>query len=305
MSELAKTVAVLGIGTMGTPIARNLLRAGFGVRVWNRTPDKAAELVDDGARLGSDPAEAATRADVLITMLSDGATVERVMTGPEGALSALRPGSIWIQMSTVGVEWTDRLAALADLHGVAFVDAPVSGSSAPAERGELEILAGGAGQERPRVKPIFDVLGSRTVWLDRVGDGSRLKLAFNNWLVVLVEAMSETLLFSGAMGLEPHQFLDAIAGGPLAPPYAMNKGAAMLDSDFVPGFPLRHAVKDAELAMSAANRHGAELALTGALLPRWRDAVDEGHGDDDVAAVVTQAVVADLWRGTSVTSSAT
>jgi 3-hydroxyisobutyrate dehydrogenase len=305
MTTPALTVAVLGIGTMGAPIARNLLRAGFGVRVWNRTPDKATELVDHGARLGSDPAEAATGADVLITMLPDGATVEDVMTGPGGALSMARSGSIWLQMSTVGVEWTDRLAELADLHGVAFVDAPVSGSSEPAERGELEILAGGARQLRPRVKPIFDVLGRRTVWLDRVGDGSRLKLALNNWMVVLVEAMSETLTFSGAIGLEPHQFLDAIAGGPLASPYAMTKGTAMLDSDFVPGFPVRHAVKDAELAMSAANRHGAELTLTGALLPRWREVIVEGHGDDDVAAVVIQGVTAHLRGGTSATSSAT
>ncbi|MDT7760491.1 MAG: 3-hydroxyisobutyrate dehydrogenase [Mycobacterium sp.] len=305
MTELAQTVAVLGIGTMGAPIARNLLRAGFGVRVWNRTPDKAAELVDDGARLASDPAEAASGVDVLITMLTDGATVEDVMTGPDGALSMLRSGSIWIQMSTVGVEWTDRLAELADLHGVAFVDAPVSGSSEPAERGELEILAGGAGQVRARVEPIFDVLGRRTVWLDRVGDGSRLKLALNNWLVVLVEAMSETLTFSEAIGLEPHQFLTAIAGGPLASPYATTKGTAMLDEDFAPGFPIRHAVKDAELAMSAADRHGAELTLTGALLPRWREAVVEGYGDDDVAAVVTQAVAAHLSRDTSLTSSAT
>jgi 3-hydroxyisobutyrate dehydrogenase len=304
MTTPVQTVAVLGTGTMGAPMARNLLRAGFGVRVWNRTPDRAAELVDGGARLGSDPADAASGADVLITMLTDGATVEGVMSGPDGALSMLRSGSIWLQMSTVGVEWTDRLAELADLHGVAFVDAPVSGSSEPAERGELEILAGGAGQVRPRVQPIFDVLGRRTVWLDRVGDGSRLKLALNNWLVVLVEAMSETLAFSAAIGLEPHQFLESIAGGPLASPYATTKGAAMLDAHFVPGFPLRHAVKDAELAMSAAERNGAELTLTGALLSRWREAVLEGHGNDDVAAAITQSTI-HLSRATRLTSGAT
>jgi 3-hydroxyisobutyrate dehydrogenase len=186
MTDHLRCVAVLGTGTMGAPMARNLLRAGFGVRVWNRTMAKATVLVADGARPAVDPAHAATGADVLITMLTDGATVEGAMTGPNGALSKLRSGAIWIQMSTVGVEWTNRLADLADLHGVAFVDAPVSGSSEPADRGELEILAGGAGQARPRVEPIFDVLGRRTVWLDRVGDGSRLKLALNNWLVVLL-----------------------------------------------------------------------------------------------------------------------
>ena len=305
MTDHVRRVAVLGTGTMGAPMARTLLRAGFGVRVWNRTTAKAEALAADGARPASDPADAATDADVLITMLTDGAAVEDVMTGPEGALSMLRSGAIWIQMSTVGVEWTDRLADFADLHGVTFVDAPVSGSSEPAERGELEILAGGAGQARPRVEPIFDVLGRRTVWLDRVGDGSRLKLALNNWLVVLVEAMSETLTFSEALGLEPPVFLETIAAGPLASAYAMTKGNAMLDEDFVPGFPLRHAVKDAELATSAAHRHGAELMLTDALLPRWREAIVEGHGDEDVAAAVTQSATASPSRGTSLTSIAT
>ncbi|MDT5120488.1 MAG: 3-hydroxyisobutyrate dehydrogenase [Mycobacterium sp.] len=292
MADHVRRVAVLGTGTMGAPMARNLLHAGFGVRVWNRTMAKAAALAADGAHPASDPAEAATGADVLITMLTDGATVEGVMTGPDGALSMLRSNAMWIQMSTVGVEWTDQFADLADRHGVAFVDAPVSGSSEPAGRGELEILAAGALEVRPRVQPIFDVLGRRTVWLDHVGDGSRLKLALNNWLVVLVEAMSETLTFSQALGLEPHLFLETIAGGPLASAYAMTKGTAMLDEDFVPGFPLRHAVKDAELATSAARRHGAELALTDALLPRWREAVVEGHGDEDVAAAVTQSAAA-------------
>jgi 3-hydroxyisobutyrate dehydrogenase len=274
---------------MGAPIARNLLRAGFNLRVWNRSTGKAAELVDDGARLASTPAEAATGADVLITMLTDGAAVEQVMVGPAGALAMLSAGSIWIQMSTIGVEWTDRLADLADRHGIVFVDAPVSGSSEPAQQGDLEILAAGAAQVRSLVQPIFDVLGRRTVWLANVGDGSRLKLVLNNWLAVLVEGMVETLTLSEALGLDPHLFLQSVADGPLASNYAMTKGSAMLNSDFVPGFPLRHATKDAELALSAAHRHAVELPLTSALLPRWQSAIAADHGDDDVAAAVTAA----------------
>jgi 3-hydroxyisobutyrate dehydrogenase len=282
-----KSVAVLGTGTMGAPIARNLLRAGFSVRVWNRTPAKAAPLVADGAWQAPIPAEAAAGAEVLITMLTDGAAVERVMTGAEGALSMLASGSIWIQMSTVGAEWSDRLAELASAHGVTYVDAPVSGSSEPAARGELEILASGADEVRHRVEPIFDTLGRRTVWLERAGDGSRLKLALNNWLGVLVEGMAETLALTKALGLKPDLFLETIAGGPLASDYAMTKGAAMLHADFVPGFPLRHAMKDAELASSSAHQHGVELALTDALLPLWHDAIANGHGDDDVASAAT------------------
>jgi 3-hydroxyisobutyrate dehydrogenase len=285
------TVALLGTGTMGAPIARNLLRAGLDMQVWNRTPAKAAALVADGARTASTPAEAAAGADVLITMLTDGLAVEHVMDGPSGALATLAPGAIWIQMSTIGVEWSDRLADLAVRHDVVFVDAPVSGSSGPAERGQLVILASGAQSVRPLVEPIFDILGEHTLWLDRVEDGSRLKLALNNWLAVLVEGMAETLTLSDALGVDPRFVLQAIADGPMASEYAMAKGAAMLDAEFAPGFPLQHATKDAELALRAAHQHGLDLPLTSALLPRWKQAIARDHGADDVAAAVTEAAM--------------
>jgi 3-hydroxyisobutyrate dehydrogenase len=281
------TVAVLGTGTMGAPIARTLMRAGFAVRAWNRTPAKAEALIAGGASFAPRPAVAADGADVLITMLADGAAVENVMTGQAGALPALSPGAVWIQMSTIGVEWTQRLAALAAHRGVAFVDAPVSGSSEPAEQGQLVILASGARRVRLRVEPIFDVLGRQTVWLEHVGDGSRLKLALNNWLAVQVEGMAETLTLSATLGLDPHLFVNTIAGGPLASGYAVAKGKAMLDAQFRPGFPLRHAAKDATLARDAAREGGLTLPLTAALLPRWQDAIAHGHGDDDVASAVT------------------
>jgi 3-hydroxyisobutyrate dehydrogenase len=237
----------------------------------------------------STPGEAADGVDVLITMLADGAAVEQVMTGPASALSRLGAGAIWIQMSTVGTEWTDRLAGLAAGHDVAFVDAPVSGSSGAVESGELIILASGAKSVRPRVQPLFDVLGRQTLWLERTGDGSRLKLALNNWLAVLVEGMVETLTLTQALGLDPHLVLEAISDGPMASDYALAKGVAMVNADFAPGFPLRHATKDAELALSAAHRHGVELPLTSALLPRWHEALAGDHGGDDVASAITAA----------------
>jgi 3-hydroxyisobutyrate dehydrogenase len=290
MTSRPRSVAVLGTGTMGAPIARNLLRAGFEVRVWNRTPAKVEALVADGAQHAPTPADAAAGVDVLITMLADGAAVEQVMTGSAGALSALRKGAVWIQMSTIGVEWSDRLANLADRHGVAFVDAPVSGSSEPAEKGELLILASAPGPVRSSVERIFDVIGRQTLWLEHVGDGSRLKLALNNWLAVLVEGMAETIALTRALGLDPRLFVETIDGGPLASAFAMTKGKAMLDADFVPGFPLRHAAKDAALATDAARHHGLEIPLTDALLHRWQEAIALGHGEDDVASAVTASV---------------
>lgn len=305
MTSPAWTIAVLGTGTMGAPMARNLIRAGFRVRVWNRSAAKAAALVVDGARHAATPAVAATDADVVITMLTDGDAVEQVMTGPAGALSMLAPGAMWIQMSTIGVEWSDRLHDLAAWHGVEFIDAPVSGSSEAAEKKDLIILASGATPVRSQVEPIFDVLGRETVWLDRVGDGSKLKLLLNNWLCVLVEGMVETITLSEALGLDPHLFLNTVGDGPMASAYAITKGAAMLDAEFVPGFPLRHATKDAELALNAAHRHGVELPLINALLPRWHEAIAADHGDDDIAAAVTAAATNAPSAAAGLTTSAT
>lgn len=303
MTQPPVTVAVLGTGTMGAPMARNLLHAGFDIRVWNRTVAKAAVAGVD-ARRTSTPGEAAAGADVLITMLADGAAVEQVMTGPTGAPSMLPAGAIWIEMSTIGAEWTDRLAGLVVSHGVTFVDAPVSGRSGAATKGELVILASGTGAVCAQVEPIFHVLGQQTLWLQSTGDGSRLKLALNNWLAVLAEGMVETLTLSEALGLDPHVLLEAVGDGPMSSDYALAKGAAMLNREFVPGFPLRHATKDAELALSAAHRHGVELPLTSALQPRWYEAIAGDHGDDDVASAVTAAATTASPPGNRMTVAA-
>jgi 3-hydroxyisobutyrate dehydrogenase len=268
---------------MGAPIARNLLRAGFDVAVWNRSPDRARELVDAGARLAASPADAASSADMVITMLSDGDAVAETMAGP-----ALRRGSVWIQMATVGVDWTERLAALAREHGVEFVDAPVSGSEVPAREAQLVVLASGSDAVRERVQPLFDAIGRRTLWLGPAGGGSRLKVVLNNWLVSITEAMAEALALTGALGLDEELFLETIDGGPLDAPYAVAKGRLMLAREFTPGFTLRLALKDARLAIDAGDEHGVELPMTDALAGRW-DRAMERHADDDFASVIDEA----------------
>ena len=284
----AATIAVLGTGRMGAPIAHNLLRAGFEVSVWNRTPRRAQELVDAGARVAASPADAAGSADVVVTMLTDGDAVADAMTGPKGALSALRPGSAWIQMATVGVDWTDRLARLAGERRLDFVDAPVSGSDGPAREAQLVILASGNDTVRKRVQPVFDAIGRRTLWLGPAGDGTRLKLVLNNWLASMTEAMAETLALTGALGLEPRVFLEAIADGPLEAPYAAAKGRAMLADEFTPGFALHLALKDVRLALDAGHARGLELPLADAIARRWEQAMP-AHADDDLASVIDAA----------------
>jgi 3-hydroxyisobutyrate dehydrogenase len=288
-SSLRATVAVLGTGSMGAPIAHNLLAAGFPVSVWNRTAARAAALVDHGARLASSPADAAKDADIVVTMLTDGAAVQETMSGAGAALDAMRPGSIWVQMATVGLDWIGRLIGLAEQRGVVLVDAPVSGSDGPAREAKLIVLASGPDDARDRVQPIFDAIGRETLWLGPSGHGTRMKLVLNNWLVAQVEAAAETVALTEALGLDPHLFPEAIDGAPLGSPYAVAKAQAMISGDFSPGFALRLAFKDAALALDAAQELGLSLPLTAALAPRWQQAIADGHADDDVSSVFVQS----------------
>jgi 3-hydroxyisobutyrate dehydrogenase len=274
---------------MGTPIARNLLAAGFPVSVWDRTPARIEALAGDGARPASSAAEAAEGTAVVLTMLPDGATVEQVMSGPEGVLAALRPGSAWIQMATIGDDWTQRLAGLAADHGVEYVDSPVSGSDGPARDRELIVLASGPEEARARVQPVFDAIGRKTLWLGAAGNGSRFKVVLNNWLATQVEAVAETIALTEALGIDPHLFIETIADGPLGSPYAVAKGRAMIGGDFAPGFALRLAFKDVGLALDAARERDLELPVTHALVSRWQEATADGHADEDVSAVIAAA----------------
>jgi 3-hydroxyisobutyrate dehydrogenase len=279
-------VAVLGTGRMGAPIARNLLAAGLSVTVWNRTAARAQALVDDGAQAAETPAAAAGGAEVLITMLSDGPATDRALSGPDGALSTLRPGSIWVQMGTIGLDWTEQLAELAREHGVAFVDAPVSGSDGPARDGKLVILASGDDRLRERLEPIFGVLGRRTMWLGPAGSGSALKLVLNGWLASITEAAAESVALATALGLDPRVFVDTLADLPLASPYALTKADAMIAGSFTPGFALKWAQKDVELAAFAASQRDLSLPVLESVDARWGEVVAAGAGEEDVASVV-------------------
>ena len=275
------TVAVLGTGIMGLPMARNMLRAGLGVRAWNRSREKAEPLAGEGAQVLDTPAEAVAGADFVVTMLADGPTVHEVVSG---ALDAVPDGAVWIQSSTVGLEWTGKLADLADKAGLAFVDAPVLGTKQPAEQGKLVVLGSGPDELRDRCAPVFDAVGARTIWVGPAGAASRLKLVSNAWVLALTNATAESVGLAETLGLDPKLFLEAITGGTLDVPYAHMKGGAMISREFPASFPTRHAAKDARLALEAA---GDELDLGGvrAALAHLEAASSAGHGDEDMAAL--------------------
>jgi 3-hydroxyisobutyrate dehydrogenase len=278
-----ETVAVLGTGTIGAPMARNLLKAGFDVRVWNRTREKAEALAGDGATVAGTPAEAVAGAGIVLTALSDGDAVEETME-EDGALAAIDGDAVWIQSSTVGVEAAERFAELAREQGVGYVDAPVLGTKQPAEQGELIVLAAGPERLRGRVEPVFDAVGKKTVWVDEGCGGSRLKLAVNLWLLSITEAAAEAIAFSEALGLDPRLFLGTVEGGPLDMPYLQLKGKAILERSLDPSFKLSLAAKDARLVLEAASGAGVDLALARAVRERMERAVELGHGDEDMAA---------------------
>jgi 3-hydroxyisobutyrate dehydrogenase len=278
-------IAVLGTGIMGASMARNLLSAGMEVRVWNRSREKAEPLTDDGATVADSPTEAAEGAGFVLTMLADADAVAEAAGGENGALSALPEDGVWLQTSTVGLEGQEKLAGIADEHGVYYVDAPVLGTKEPAEQGQLIVLASGPEEVRERCQPVFDAVGSKSLWLGSAGAGSDLKLVTNNWIVGLLCALAETISFAEALGVDPNRFLEVIEGGPLGVPYAQMKGQMMIEEEFPTSFSANLARKDANLVLQAAEANGLRLPLTEAAAEHFDEAINAGHGEEDMAAI--------------------
>lgn len=274
------TVALLGTGTMGLGMARNIAAAGLDLTVWNRTPERAKPLADV-ATVADSVSAAVSGADVVITMLFDADSVADTMTA---ARDSLGDDVVWLQQSTVGVAGAERLGELAADLGVTYVDAPVLGTKKPAEDGALVVLASGPEQARDRVAPVLDAIGSRTVWVGEAGAGSRLKLAANAWVFTVVEGVAESLALTRDLGLDPRLFLEAVKGGALDAPYVQLKGGAMLDGAFDPAFALSGALKDAELILAAAADAGTDLGVLPGVREHFARGVAAGHGDQDMSA---------------------
>jgi 3-hydroxyisobutyrate dehydrogenase len=275
-------VAVLGTGIMGGPTARNLLRAGHEVTVWNRTAQKAEPLEADGARVVATPVDAVRDAEIVLTMLADARAVALAVI-ESGALDAMPKGALWIQSSTIGVAATERVAGLAGERGITFVDAPVLGTKKPAEDGQLFMLASGPEEARERCEPVFEAISRGHVWLGDAGLGTRLKLVVNSWILCTMENLSETFVLADTLGVDPRSFLEAISGGGMDMPYAHLKGEAILNQEFPPSFPLVHARKDVALILEAAG--DVDLPLVRATLQQFDRAFELGHGDEDMSAV--------------------
>ena len=281
-------VAVLGIGAMGHGMATSALRAGIPTIVWNRRPEATRDLAELGAEVADSASDAARRAAVVVTMVTDTDAVISIARD-QGMLAALAPGAIWVQMSTIGVAGIERVAAMVDVErpDVTLLDAPVSGSKDPAEKGELTIFASGPDDARSRVAALFDALGQRTIWVGAVGAGTRLKLVNNTWLAFAAEGVATSVALARRLGLETETVVDALGGGPLVSPWQVAKLDRISNAEFSAQFALSLALKDVRLALQAVGDD--RFAVLACLADEWQQVVDQGFGGYDLT-VVTRAL---------------
>lgn len=280
--DQARTAAVIGTGIMGSAMAANLLRAGIPTVVWDREASASQRLARSGAQLADSPQGGVSMADVVITMLPT-AEVVRAVVLENDVVDSFKKGAVWAQMGTIGIEAVEGIAdEIAERRpDVYFVDAPVSGSKAPAQAGELLILASGPSTAAPLLEPVFSAIGRKTVWLGQAGQGTRLKLVINSYLCTLIEDVAETLALADQLGVDHKALEEAIEGGPLDAPLADAKLHKMESGDYAAEFPLEWAVKDVDLAVSAAT---GPLPLLSTLSAQWHEAVRAGHGREDISA---------------------
>jgi len=285
MEGRQELVAVLGIGTMGHGMASSALRAGIPTIVWNRDLAATRDLAELGADVAASAADAARRAPIVVTMVTDTDAVISIARD-QGMLAALAAGAVWVQMSTIGVAGIERVAAMvaAERADVTLLDAPVSGSRDPAEQGQLTIFASGPEEARPRVAALFDALGQRTVWVGPVGAGSRLKLVNNTLVAFAAEGVATSVALASQLGLQTDKVLQALGGSPLVSAWQAAKLQRIAEGEFSAQFALSLALKDVRLALQAADDDDRFTALAG-LADEWQQAVDQGLGGQDLTVV--------------------
>jgi 3-hydroxyisobutyrate dehydrogenase len=274
------TIAVLGTGIMGAAVARNWLRAGLPVRVWNRTAETAEALAPDGAVVCDTPAACVAGADAVVTVLFDAASVDTVVTA-----AAPAPGTLWLQLSTVGVPGADDLAALAAKLGLVYVDAPVLGTRQPAEQGRLTVLASGPAEVRDRVEQLCAPIAAKVAWLGGAGAGSRVKLVVNSWVLTAVAGLAQSVALADGLGLDPALFLQLVSGGALDMPYLHAKAPSMMDRSYPVSFPVSGALKDAGLVGDLAAAAGVDRSVVDAAAALLATAAARGFAEDDMAAL--------------------
>jgi 3-hydroxyisobutyrate dehydrogenase len=279
-------VAILGLGIMGGGMAGQLLEKGFDLAVWNRSPAKAEALGGQGARVGATPAEAARGADVVVAMVADDAASRACWLGPDGALSAMESGAVAIESSTVTPDWVKELGAAAAARGVGLIDAPVSGSKVQAATGALRFLVGGDAAVIEQARSVLDALGNTVLPVGPLGSGALVKLLNNFLCGVQVASLAEALAMAEHSGLDVETVATVLMEGAPGSPMVKMLARRMVDHDYAPNFMPTLMAKDLGYAAGALGGMGIESVLAKAAQARFLTAVDQGHGEEDIASVV-------------------
>jgi 3-hydroxyisobutyrate dehydrogenase len=279
-------IAVLGLGLMGTGMARRLLGAGFPVAVYNRTRSKAEALAADGARIADMPRDAASGADVVISMLADDVASHACWLGADGALVALKPGAIVIESGTVSPEWIAELAAAAAKKNIEVLDAPVTGSKSHAAAGELNFLVGGSAATLEKARPVLAAMGKTIVHVGPSGSGATLKLINNFVCGVQAASLAEAMVWIERSGIDRDTAMQVLGNGAPGSPLVKTVSARMAKGDYAPNFHLELMRKDLDYSINEAARKGVELTSAEMAMAAFDRAIEEGYGHDDFSSVV-------------------
>jgi 3-hydroxyisobutyrate dehydrogenase len=278
-------VAFLGLGTMGSAMAANLARAGFPLVVWNRTPGRAPELAELGVEIADHPADAASRADLVVLCVSDTPDVEAVLFGADGVVGGARAGSLVIDCSTIAPSGSWDFAARLREHGIAMVDAPVSGGSEGARNATLTIFVGGAEADVERARPVLAALGRTITHVGPIGAGQAVKAVNQVILAGTYLGVAEGIVLAIKAGLDVEQVVGALGGGAAQSWVLANRSGRMLDNDYPLGFKVALHRKDLGIALQLADQLGAALPIAGLAAQLESGLIARGHGDDDMSAL--------------------
>jgi 3-hydroxyisobutyrate dehydrogenase-like beta-hydroxyacid dehydrogenase len=284
------SVAFLGLGIMGSRMAANLARAGVQLRVWTHSPGKAERWASEhGATATATPAEAATGSAIVISMVVDGAQVSSVLLGEHGVAQAAGPGTLCVDMSTIGPTDARAIGSALTEHGVRLLDAPVTGSSPRAEDGTLTIMAGGEHEDFERARPLLETMGSLVVHVGELGQGQMLKLINNAVAAANAAAVAEALVLADATGIDLDAFVEVVSSGSGASAALQLKSAAMREHDYATLFKTAHMLKDVRLCLDEAQGAGTPFAAAAHARDLLTAAVGRGHGEDDFASMIEAA----------------
>lgn len=279
-------IGYIGLGIMGRGMAHNILRAGFPVTVWNRSPERMSGLIDAGATAGSSPADVAAKSDIIFTCVSDTPDVEQVILGENGVIHGAKEGALVIDTSTISPKATREIATKLAERGISMLDAPVSGGSEGAEKGTLSIMVGGDGKSFARAKPVFEAIGKTITHMGPNGSGQATKLVNQILCVANMLAASEALLLAQASGLDLTKTLQAVGGGAGGSWMLVNRGPQVAARDFRPGFTIDLQQKDLRLVLEAADELGLPLSLTSTIHGYYNVLQRQGLGSEGNHALV-------------------